>query len=62
MKTPRCSFLIPLSVTAYWLIAFTAVGKAATVAAAPTLSPSGGTYTAAQTVTLSSTTSGATIR
>src|SRR5208337_774842 len=38
-----------------------AVGQAATVAA-PTFSPSGGTYTAAQTVTLSSATSGATIR
>ena len=36
--------------------------QAATAAAAPTFSPVGGTYTAAQTVTLSSTTSGALIR
>ena len=61
MKVSRCSFFTPLSVAACCLIAFTAVGKAST-AAAPTFSPSGGTYTAAQTVTLSSTTSGATIR
>ncbi|MGO9009898.1 MAG: chitobiase/beta-hexosaminidase C-terminal domain-containing protein, partial [Bryobacteraceae bacterium] len=61
MKTSRCSFLISLFITVYWLFAFSAVGNAAAVAA-PTFSPTGGTYTAPQTVTLSSTTSGATIR
>lgn len=61
MKTSRCSFLTPLSVTACLLIAFSPVAKAATVAA-PVFSPVAGTYTAAQSVTIGSTTSGAAIR
>src|ERR1035437_3189608 len=61
MKTSRCSFLMTLSVTAYWLIAFTAVGQAATVTV-PEFSPAGGNYTAVQSVGISSSTSGAAIR
>src|ERR1035437_9179325 len=61
MKTSRCSFLMTLSVTAYWLIAFTSVGKAATVTV-PVFSPAGGNYTAVQSVGISSSTSGAAIR
>jgi hypothetical protein len=61
MKTSRFSSWMPLFVAAYWLVAFTSVGKAETVAA-PTFSPAGGYYTAAQTVALSTTTSGASIR
>jgi hypothetical protein len=60
MKTPRLSFLVSLPPVFCWLVAFSAVGSAATVAA-PTFSPSGGTYTAPQTVTLSTTTPGASI-
>ena len=61
MKMSRCSFLIPLTLIACWLIAFTATGRAATVAA-PVFNPPAGNYTTAQTVAISTTTSGASIR
>ncbi len=57
----RWSSFIPLSATALWLIAFTSVGHAAGVTT-PAFSPVGGNYLAPQTVTLSTTTAGATIR
>ncbi|MGA3019851.1 MAG: chitobiase/beta-hexosaminidase C-terminal domain-containing protein [Bryobacteraceae bacterium] len=74
--SPTGLYTPPSSVTAQYTVTVTAQSQAdptksasaivtlvpAQPAAAPTFSPSGGTYTAAQTVTLHSTTSGATIR
>ena len=60
MRASRRSSLAPLSIAAYSLILFASVGKADTVAA-PVFSPAAGTYTAAQVVSISTTTSGASI-
>jgi hypothetical protein len=53
--------LFTLAAAACWLVAFTSVGKADAVSA-PTFSPAAGTYTAAQSVQISSGTPGAAIR
>ena len=52
---------MPLSAAACWLIAFAPPGRAAAVAT-PVFSPVGGNYTAAQSINISSSTSGAAIR
>jgi hypothetical protein len=61
MKNGTFPFLIQLSITAFLFIAFASVGRAATVAA-PAFSPSAGTFTSAQSVSITSSTPGATIR
>ena len=64
METSYSPFLLRLSLTLYLLIAFSAVGRAATVAA-PVFTPYGGIYNPfnpGQTATLSTTTTGASIR
>jgi len=57
----RALFLLRLLLVVFGLMASTAVVRATTVAA-PAFSPAAGTFTNAQTVTISSTTSGASIR